>query len=846
MNAIAGPLRSHRLILFQALVAGPLRENPARAALAIVAIALGVALGVAVHLVNASALNEFEVAARHLAGEADLVIRGPRGGFDQALYPRLARLPQVEAANPALDLEVPLADHPGSLRIVGFDPLQAPRVQPALVPENYGVLGALFDADAVLLSAAAAKWLGVGDGGELRIRVGTRPVALKVVGTLPAGTYRQRLGVMDIASAQWRLAQLGRLNRIALRLRPGTDIENFRQQLQALLPAGVYAVTPDSEGEHRSALTRAYRLNLDMLALIALFTGAFLVFSSQVLVLLRRRSQFALLRAMGLTRGGLAGYLVAEGATVGIIGAALGVAVGYALARGALLLVGADLGAGYFRSIVANLEIEPEALAAFFALGVLFAVLGTLGPAWEAAQRAPARALRAGDEEESLEHIRSPAAGLAAIAAGSLLTLAPAVNGLPVAGYAAIALILLGAVLLMPQFAAALFGRLPVPSGAASGVAIAQLKATPRRSAISIAAIVISFSFMVSMLIMVSSFRVSLEAWLGRMLPADLYLRAARSGETAFLTPEEQDRIRSVPGFARVQFLRAQTVLLSPEHPPVNLHARPIAAAAADKVLPLIAPPLMPAPAGPPPVWISEVAADLHGLRQGDTLALPLAGKTVLCTVAGIWRDYARQNGAIVIDRATYIRLTGDRAANDGAIWLRQGVDIGEAQSRLREHLPPDAMLEITATREVRARSLRIFDRTFAITYAMEIAAIIIGLFGVGASFGAQALARRREFGVLRHLGMTRWQIGAMLGQEGAIVAALGVAAGLGVGWLVGLILIHVINRQSFHWSMDLHMPWAPLAAFAVLIVTAAALTAVWSGRAAMKEDVVRAVREDW
>jgi putative ABC transport system permease protein len=846
MIAIARPLPAQRFVVFQALVVGPLRDNPGRTALAIVAIALGVALGVAVHLVNASALNEFEVAARHLAGEADLIIRGPRAGFDEALYPKLARLPQVEAANPALDLEVPLVDRPGSLRIIGFDPLQAARVQPSLVPEDYGLLSDLFDADAVLLSATAAEWLGVAAGAEIRVRVGTRPVRLKVIGALPAGVYRQRLGVMDIASAQWRLAQLGRLNRIALRLKPGTDVEAFRRELEALLPAGVQAVTPETEGEHRAALTRAYRLNLDMLALIALFTGAFLVFSSQVLALLRRRSQFALLRAMGLTRVGLAGYLVAEGAAVGIIGAALGLTAGYALARAALLLVGADLGAGYFRSIVADLAVEPGVLAAFFALGVLFAVLGTLGPAWEAAHRAPARALRAGDEEDSVEQMRSPVPGLGAIAAGLLLTLAPAINGLPIAGYAAIALVLFGAVLLMPQLAAALFSRLPVPAGAPSAVAIAQLKATPRRSAISIAAIVISFSFMVSMLIMVSSFRDSLEAWLSRMLPADIYLRAARSGETAFLTPKEQDRIAALPGFARVQFLRVQTVLLTPDRPAMNLLARPIEAAAADKALPLIAPSLVPPANAPPPVWISEVASDLHGLRQGDTLRLPLGGQSILCTVAGVWRDYARQNGAIVIDRDLYIRATGDHLANDAAIWLRKGVDVNEAQKMLRNQLPRDSNVEITATRDVRAASLRIFDRTFAITYALEIAAVVIGLFGVGASFGAQALARRREFGVLRHLGMTRRQIGAMLSQEGAVVAALGVAAGLLVGWAVGLILINVINRQSFHWSMDLHMPWAPLVALAALIIGAAAVTAVWSGRAAMKEDVVRAVREDW
>ena len=256
MTAVATAFFDKRRALFQTLVLGPLRENPARTVLAVLAIALGVALGVAVHLVNASAIREFEVAARHLAGEADLVIRGPRGGFDEALYPRLARLPQVEAASPAVDLEVPLADRAGSLRIIGFDPLQAMRVQPSLVPGDYALLAGLFDPDAIIVSAAAAQWLELAPGAELRVRVGTRPVALRVIGTLPGAAYRQRLGVMDIASAQWRLGQLGRLNRVALRVKPGTEIEALRGELRALLPPGVQVTTADSEGEHGAALTR--------------------------------------------------------------------------------------------------------------------------------------------------------------------------------------------------------------------------------------------------------------------------------------------------------------------------------------------------------------------------------------------------------------------------------------------------------------------------------------------------------------------------------------------------------------------------------------------------------------
>ncbi|MGH8623529.1 MAG: FtsX-like permease family protein, partial [Burkholderiales bacterium] len=520
-----------------------------------------------------------------------LVVRGPRAGFDQAWYPRLARLPQVEAANPALELEVPLAGRPDTLRILGFDPLRAAQVQPSLLPERSSMTLDLFDADAILLSPSAAEWLGLKPGDRLEVQVGTRALTLNVAGLLPRGAYRQRLGVMDIGAAQWRLAHLGRLKRVDLRVKRGTDVSAFRRELQASLPAGVQVMTPDDEGMRGASLSRAYRLNLDMLALVALFTGAFLVFSSQVLALLRRRAQLALLRALGVTRGTLVARLLAEGALIGVIGAILGTLCGYALARHALAVVGADLGAGYFRSIITGLVIEPGTFAFFAALGVLFAVLGAAAPAWEAARRPPAQALRAGDEEEGLKKLHTLGWGIASIAAGLLLSLAPAVNGLPLAGYVAIGLILLGSVLVMPRLAEFCLARLPLPRRAAPALAIAQLKATPRQAAISVAAIVISFSLMVSMLIMVNSFRTSLESWLERMLPADLYLRPARFGETAFFTPEEQDRIAATPGVERYALIRTQNLLLAPERPPVTLLAGPVDAADPGKLLPLTAPP---------------------------------------------------------------------------------------------------------------------------------------------------------------------------------------------------------------------------------------------------------------
>jgi putative ABC transport system permease protein len=229
----------------------------------------------------------------------------------------------------------------------------------------------------------------------------------------------------------------------------------------------------------------------------------------------------------------------------------------------------------------------------------------------------------------------------------------------------------------------------------------------------------------------------------------------------------------------------------------------------------------------------------------GTVIELPLAGVLRRFTVAGIWRDYARQNGAIVVDRSRYIQITGDASANEAALRLADSASGDAVVAAVRAALGQEA-LEIASTRELKATSLAIFERTFAVTYALETAAVLIGLFGVSASFSAQALARRRELGVLRHLGMTRRQVAAMLACEGVMVGGLGVTAGVCVGWLISLILVHVINRQSFHWSMDLHVPWGDLGLLAAVLLVAATGTAVISGRRAMSDEVTRAVREDW
>jgi putative ABC transport system permease protein len=831
-------------LLARAAVLGPLFQAPGRTALSVVAIALGVALGMAIHLIHGTAAAEVYAATRSLFGEADLVVQGGSEGFDEALFPVVARTPGVTLASPVVEVQARLEGRRETLRIQGLDPLRAGRLLPALSTGEGGSSIDIFSDDALYLSPAAAQALGLREGDRLPVRVGTRPVELRVAGLLPGSAFSQSIGVMDIAAAQWRLDRLGRLSRIDLRLAPGAEPAEVSAALAKRLPPDVQVTTPALEAREALSLSRAYRVNLTALSLVALFTGGFLVFSTQALAVLRRRRQLALLRALGTARGALARWVLAEAAVVGAVGAALGVALGYALAAFVLATLGADLGAGYFPHLAARVQATPWTWAGFFALGVAVSVLGALAPALEAARVAPAQALKAGDEERPLARLPWRAPGTVALGLAAAFLWLPPVDGLPLGGYAAIVFLLLGAVLLLPAFTRRAFGALPVRGPAWAQVAAAHLKGTAGQVTVSVAAVLVSGSLMVSMAIMVASFRHSLDAWLEKVLPGDLYLRAGFAGESAFLDAAFQETLAGLPGVVRFELARSVEIVLAPDRPPVTLIARPMGLNEARERLWLTreAPGL---PGEADPLWVSESFADLYGVAPGSPLVLPLAGRPVTFRVQGIWRDYARPEGAAVLDLALYRRLTGDSRATTATLWLAPGASADSVAAGLRERLPK-AVFEMSVPGDIRAASLSIFDRTFAVTYALEAVAVLIGLFGVSAAAGSQVLARRGEFGMLRHVGMTRREIGAMLAFEGGWWGFTGVLAGNVLGFVVGLILIHVVNRQSFHWSMDLHPPWGLLVLLAAGLVAAAAVTAVASGRQAMGMEVVRVVREDW
>jgi putative ABC transport system permease protein len=808
--------------------------------LSLLAIALGVALGYAVHLINRAAVDELAAGVRTLAGEADLEVRGGRAGFPEELYARIARLPGVAVASPVLEVEAGLPGTRQSVRLIGVDPLRAALIQPALFAEDPAQRLELLKPDAVFLSASAFELF---KGRDLKIVSGPAEVKLEVKGV--NSSLRGNAALTDIATAQWRLGRLGELNRIDLRLAPGVDREEMRARIAALLPAGTFVATLDAVEESSAALSRAYRVNLNVLALVALFTGGFLVFSAQALEVARRRREHALLRVLGLVRGGVARLVLVEAAALGALGGLLGVALGHALALAAVRIAGADLGAGMFRGIAPELTFSAGAALAYAAGGIAIALAGALLPALDAARTPPAQALKAGDEQAMFARTARAWPGLFCLSISvALLWLGP-VQGIPVAGYASIGCMLLGGVLLMPFFAKILLEKAQGNFSVPTTLALAQLRGAPGQATVSLAAIVASFSLMAAMAIMVASFRSSVDEWLGAVLPAELYFRTTQSGETGWIDPALEERVRALPQVERAVFLRSTRVVLDPARPAVALLARDGVDSDAALRFPSVGGTYERKAGDPPAAWVSEAIADLYGFHPGKKIQLPLGGRSSPFVVAGIWRDYARQHGVVVLERSTYAALSGDRRVNDAALWLKPGATAESVTQALRA-LPGGELLEVAGAGEIRKVSLAIFDRSFAVTYALEAVAVLVGLFGLSSSVAAIVLARRREFGMLRHLGMTRRQVGAMLAAEGALLAVLGAAVGLALGGAISLVLIHVVNRQSFHWSMDVHVPALLLAGLSLLLIVLSSLTAVLSGREAGGMGPVRAVKEDW
>lgn len=822
------------------------RQQPWRPALVALAVALGVALAFSVALINRSALAEFSAALRATSGEPDLVLRGNHADLPDALLDRMRLHAGVRAASPVLEADSHAhgADEERrvAVRVLGVDALALAELAPQLLPRpapSEDRLAAL-DPDAVFANAAARAQLELADGATLWLQHGSRWQALRLAGSVAAGGAP--LLVMDIAAAQQRLGRGGRLSRIDLRLQPGVDAQALLRALA--LPAGVRAAPPDEAERRQATLSRAYRVNLAVLALVALFVGGFLVYAVVSLAVAQRMPALALLSVLGLPAPRRRMLVLAECGLLGLLGSALGLLLGAAMAVAALRVVGGDLGGGYFAGAPAPLRLQPGVALAYAALGIATALAGGWLPARRAEQLAPAQALKGLGGEAGAA--RTPVAGLALLVAASLLAWLPPVAGVPLAAYASVGALLLGGVALVPAVVHAL---LRLRGGEQRPLLLlARRRAAHERATAgaAVGAVLTSLALCVAITVMVTSFRDSVANWLDAVLPADLYARtgSSASAEQAWFEPELAAAAAALPGVRRVQAQRVRRLVLDPALPALTLLARPLPDPMRE--LPLVGPVHAAAP-GEAGVWVSEAAAALHHLAPGARITLPLGDDASLpVRVRGVWRDYARQSGSLVIAHADYLQASGDTRLNELALWLAPEADAAAVRAALRAARPEAALLDFATTAELRATSLRVFDRSFAVAAYLQAAAIAIGLVGIAASQSAQVLARRKEFGLLAHLGLTRRQVTAVVVGEAAVWLLAGTMLGLALGLAIGAVLIFAVNPQSFHWTMEFRLPTARLAALCVAVASAGLAAAAWAARHALSHSAVLAVKEDW
>ncbi|MCE5360484.1 ABC transporter permease [Candidatus Igneacidithiobacillus taiwanensis] len=821
-------------IPWRAAVWLPLRAHPGASLLAVLGIALGVALGLAIALINVQAVDNVTGGLRRLAGQADLLLSRPGDSLAQNWYPRLAQAPGVEVAAP--ELRVSAYTSAGKLLPVwGIDAFQSLALGQPLVPTQLQNPYALFDPQNLILDQTALRALGSHDGAELSLRVAGVERRFRIIGSIPDPVPGEALAITDIATAQWLWGEEGKISQVALRLAPGVDPGQFIAHWSPLLPPGALLRTPKEAGSVAARASLAYRVNLLVLSLVALFTGAFLVYTTLAFSAVRQRRSLAILRVLGLREREILVASQLQGLVLGLPGALLGVPLGIFAAQLALAQLGGNLGAGYFSNTGSLLAARPGLWAGFALAGLAAALFGAFWPAWSSRHLAIVRILSEGSEEETIGgHF---ALGGLLLLLAAVATFLPAWGGIPYAAYVGIALLLIASLFLLPGLLSLFARLLPLPQGPLAGLVGAQLRGNPGRASRSLAAIVVAFSLVVAMAVMVGSFRDSVASWLQDILRADIYVQAGDS-DRALLPEGAGETLCTLPGVRSCSPLRRTELALLPQRPPVVLLARGMDAQDPGRTLDILQS-AAPDPAGPPPIWISEILAGLSHWRVGQIIELPLGKQPEKVRIAGIYRDYAYQEGAISLPLDTYRRWTGDDRLNGVALWLQPGVATTTVLASLRQRYPESTGWQIATPGEILRRSLEIFDQSFAATYALEAVAIVIGLLGISNGFGAQTLLRRQEFALLRCLGLRRRDVVRLLLGEGLLLSLFGIVLGTGLGLLISLILIKQVNPLSFHWQMSFHLPWVQLTVLAAVLLLASLLTMLWSARAVMGKQTV-------
>jgi putative ABC transport system permease protein len=841
----------------------PLFHEPVRTSLTILSIALGVAVVLAIDLAGGAATGSFRSSMETLAGDNDLEVRAS-GGVPESVVGTLVTLPYAIRVSPRIEDYAVVADTKKSLPLIGLDLVaegsayaqSESQIAAALRTQNASEnpLEHLGDTDAIWVGSS----LGYQTGDRVALLINDQVRNHTVQGVYPDSNGNESAIVMDLAAAQNALARYGRVDRVFLKVPQTPSLEQWQQRLRSVLPAGV-EVRPQGSGtnENRRMLA-AFRWNLRLLSYISLMVGAFLIYNTISVSVVRRRPDIGIVRALGASRSLILSAFVGEAACFGLAGALLGLPLGRFMATGAVHLMSATVESLYVSSRPGSIALNTASVLLAQAIGVGVAVASAYSPAREASRVSPVEAMARGRREYDVRVRKTRDLWLAVVLglAAAVASRAPAVAGKPLLGYLAAILLVTASALAMPAFVDALTSLSSNLLGKFFGVeamlASRSLAASLRRTSVLVGALSTAIAMMTAVGIMVGSFRQSVVLWMSNQLPADLYLRPAGSPAAdrhPTISPGLAEDIAKIPGVVAVERLRAYEI--SYQGMPATLasadldvldvirwypHSEFLSGRPQQQVLPDLR--------HSNAVVVSEPFTYKHHLKAGDFITLSLGETQASFRIADIYYDYSSERGSILMDRQTMLRYLPDPAPSNLAIYLSPGYELASVRAQIEKAAAGHRVL-MFSNRDLRAEAMRIFDRTFAITYALEAVAVIVAVMGIAGALLALVIDRRRELGLLRFLGAATGQVRKLILVEAGLLGLLANLAGLALGFALSLILIYVINKQSFGWTIRFHWPVQILLGALTVVYAATVLAGLYPAQVAVRLNPLEVVHEE-
>jgi putative ABC transport system permease protein len=845
--------------LFRQFILRRLRQEKLRSALTVAGIALGIAVVLAIRLANDSSVRGFSLALDTMAGAASLEIVSP-GGVDEERLGPLGWLRDIGEVSPVIEGDA-LARAAGApaeaVRVLGVDILRdrafreydlvefaGSRSQPA--PQEFLTL--LLDPQSVITTEIFARRHHLHVNDALELGIGDERRSFVIRGLLrnegPARVLDGNFVLMDIAAAQWAFDRLGRVDRVEIRLPPERDVADAERLLSSRLPPGLSVQRPARRGEQVETMLRAFHFNLTALSYVALLVGLFLVYNTVAVSVIARRDEIGVLRAVGASRGTVLRLFLAEAAALAAVGAALGAPAGWLLAQGAVRLTSTTVNTLYIAAAATVPALDPRDAAVAIAMGIGLALLAAAAPALEASRVTPLAALRGADRLEARYRVnrRHLALGVALLLAAGVCSRLGPLGGLPVFGFAAAITTVFGIAFLVPAALALLarYGARPLTAlfGVEGQLAHANLSGAIPRLAVSIAALAVSLSMMVAIAIMIGSFRETVIYWVGQTLQADLYMSTARRSSLdtqSSISQELEKVVMSHPAVAAVDRFRTLnllyderlTVLGTGDFGVLLDHGNLVFKEPADGRAALRG------AIGKDAVVASESFALKAGKRAGDTVRLLTPHGPADFRLAAVYFDYTTDRGVVVMDRGTFTRHFGEQRPTSLTVYLRPGSDPLAVRAELMSKLGERHRVFIHTNASIRDEVLRIFDSTFAITYALEAIAVFVGILGVTGTLLTLILERRRELTSLRLVGADRRQIRKMVVIEAAMIGVVSQVLGWVAGLGLALILIYVINVQSFGWTIQFYVPSLFLLQSSLALFIATAVAGLYPARLA-------------